>query len=208
MKHVITTAAATLTLTSHAAAAVIYSNDFESTTVGSEWDQSSLYTHAIEGQLLGKFGDETANLTLDTIGGQQYTVTFDLFVHGQWEGLGESNQDHFQVFADSTELLTAYIDYDYEGSTHTFIAPSVVYNENQGINQQYFFKDVTLDFTADDATTVLSFIGYVTKDTTEYWGLDNVRVTSFTPSDPIPSPGPIALLAVGCAAVLRRKARC
>ncbi|MCC6661774.1 MAG: hypothetical protein IT437_12910 [Phycisphaerales bacterium] len=199
-----------------ALAGLILQTDFETGTPGAPWtntvqiQQAAPFTRYMgrysmtDGVSLAFPPPETGGL----LPGQyyRYSVTFDLYAIDSWDGAGdggpELGPDRFMVSANGLMLMNETIATNI--LPQTMRAPDVgPSNMAYGVGNDAIYRNIELSF--DGAATEqidLRWHGQVMQGMAdESWGIDNVRVTY----EVVPAPGPIALLALGGALMVRRK---
>jgi RHS repeat-associated protein len=166
---------------------LVYSNDFE-TLVGPEWSLKQVESSAPAlSKFLGRFGNNTETLTLDTTPGETYKLNFDLYTIDSWDGnLG--GPDYFNVAIDGTQVFRNT--FSYTGTNQTFRAPERIANLGfQGAYPEDIYRGIPLTFTATGNTTKINFSGSGLQPLfDESWGIDNVRVNQLTGLSPAVAP--------------------
>lgn len=185
----------------HGAFTTIAANDFESGADAS-WSVTTTTTHATFSRFLGRFGPESIDLTLDTLEGADLRLTFDLYILDNWKG--DAGDHRFHVEANGLEIFNETLHSG--GGAQSFLGEAETEGTNLGFRGNFpdaIYRDVTLDFSAAAAQTVVRFgaTGISNSLNVASWGIDNVRVEQ-QPLIAIPSPGPGALASVGMALLL------
>lgn len=200
-----------LSFTGHAFAGVIYTNDFEGSTLGSEWSSGGLttsYNGSPATQYHGNFNlNGSTTLTLTGLAAHsQILLDFDLYLFNTWDGEGNSccGEDHFSLSGDvtfdetfSNHQLQSYAgvaDECYYGST----AVSCTTPNSQRTDIYRSLGPTGADtgflFNHSGSTLTITFSGPTTQ-TDEWWGIDNVTISTVGTS--VPEPAGIALLGLG-----------
>ncbi len=163
--------------------ALVYTEDFEG-TLGSEWSDTTRFDSSVATftRFSGRFSNIDApssqTLTLPTLAGADYTVTFDLYIIDSWDGNSSPGPDYFVVDIDGVESFR-----------HTFntFGDNQSYPEDPEFRQNYgwgtwadsIYRGVSISFTAADGDTPITFFSENLQGITdESWGIDNVRVIS------------------------------
>lgn len=214
-------AAATILAISSQAAALNYTNDFES-TIGAEWNvaTSSSFNSTT---ILGRFDNATAQLTLSGFNiGDSITLKFDFYALDSWDGnQGGVGPDRFQVKIDGVDKLdstfanvsgynqsypSAYLAGSFAAQTgatdvdaaHGGTLPNGYYG-----NSLYSFgvgSNAAMTAIATSSTVVFTWTGSNLQGVgDESWGIDNVSVNA------VPEPGTLVMLAFGALALMRRR---
>ncbi len=203
---------------------ILYENNFQGKTLGSEWSSNSVLTNGEDGEVFtrfnGRYTNEATVLTLDAIsasgglgggdnngggdggggGGSQYivyTLEFD-----SWDGDDTSyGPDTFEVLQGREVLFSETF-----ANTHTgqsFRQPDIG-PENLGFSPAWkdsVYRDisVTFEIPADAETFSLRFRGVGLQSMIdESWGIDNVTVSySVVPAPATLSAGGLMLLLGG-----------
>jgi hypothetical protein len=179
---------------SMAAAAIVYTNDFQG-TIGAEWSNTSTdTTPAAARRFLGQFSNQTVSLTLNSLPAHaEVTLEFDLFVIRSWDGsdLG-AGPDVFEVsLAGGSTLLAHHLQYAqrrYTGLSRHL--PGGSHPSNTGALETYTlgYLDVGspsdavyhLSFTLPHTASSVAFnfaVSGLAPISNESWGLDNVVVS-------------------------------
>lgn len=202
-------------------AVVIYENNFQS---GADVLWSNPITESTPTpypagprSFLGQFNSETVSLTLSGLSDHNYVeLNFDLYLIRSWDGSSAGTQfdygnDLFTVNVQGgPTLLSATfsngnpagqsfgsnaINPTFTGASETY-SLGYVFNDGMSINQvmdsvyhfSYLFNhsssDLSFDFTASGLQPIHD----------ESWGLDNVKVSIFTP---VPEPENVAMILAG-----------
>ncbi|MCA9310659.1 MAG: PKD domain-containing protein, partial [Phycisphaerales bacterium] len=163
---------------------LVYSEDFEG-TVGSEWSDTSRFDNSVPAtftRFSGRFSNIDApssqTLTLDTVAGVSYAVTFDLYIIDSWDGNAAPGPDYFIVDVNGGEVFR-----------HTFstFGGNQSYPEEPEFRANYgwaswadsIYRQVSVVFIASGASTTVTFRSENLQGLgDESWGIDNVRVLS------------------------------
>lgn len=197
---------AVVLFSAQAQAALIYFNDFEG-TVGSEWSTTTTSYDDDTTTFLGRFGNQTATLSLAGIGAHStVTVSFDLILWDSWDGDNTRWGRDFQgLNADNARI------YEYTFSSPGFSASSTNPDSSPDLTgyfggnpgwQDALYKNFNDGFSFDhvSSTLTLDFYGrHLQRLADESWGIDNVKV--YTDNDPSPVPEPTTLLLFGAGLV-------
>jgi hypothetical protein len=197
-----------------AVAAPVYSNDFEGSTVGSEWSRTTVSTtpggsHGAT-RFLGELGNGSVTLTLNSLQPHtDLTLTLDLFIIRTWDGNGEVgggvSRDAVMITGDDA-LLMDHTFSNVPGETQTFPTPdrsarnpaqtsatavnSLGYTFNGQAMDALYHLSLTFPHSADSVTfRFTSTQNEVIAN--ESWGIDNVAVNA---AGAIPVPLPSAAL--------------
>jgi RHS repeat-associated protein len=162
---------------------LIYSNDFEH-LVGSEWSSSQVENSALPlTKFLGRFGNETTTLTLDTKPGETYNINFDFYTIDSWDGSETvDGPDYFNVAIDGTQVF--HNTFSFFGTGQTFRPAERL--ENYGFApysnwKEGIYRSIPLTFIASSNFTKINFSGSGLQPVfDESWGIDNVRVSQIT----------------------------
>lgn len=217
-------ALAAVTLLTGASFAFGYSTDFES-PVGGEW--SSATTSIFNGStVLGRFGNETATLTLNGLNtGDIVTLNFDLLILDSWDGNVAPGPDIFKVQIDGVDVLNSTFanvsgyDQSYPNPTGSgsfarqtgaddvdAAAGGTLPNGYYGNSLYKFGGGLNPNFTAiaTGSTMTFSFTGSGLQGVgDESWAIDNVNVSAA----PVPEPATMLLLAAGAGGMLAARRR-
>lgn len=211
--------AAVLGMVGSLRADIIYSNNFETGTApGAEW---SVNAHFDSGtaftRFIGRYGTtDSVTLTLPRPPGDDegqgggggsyrlYNVTFDLYPIDSWDGSEPTyGPDAFQVYINN--VIAFNETFANQHTLQSFRPPTIGPAPlGFGSANDSIYRDISIDFTLDPAATQIKikFRSQLTQSfADESWGIDNVRVGFST----VPSPGSLALLALGGAIAARRK---
>jgi RHS repeat-associated protein len=163
---------------------LVYFNNFE-TTVGSEWSNTTIdntYPN-IFSRYLGRFSNDNTTLTLNTIPGQRYRLEFDFYAIDSWDGKGY-DYDEFNVFVDALQVFNETFHLSGSTTSQSFRPP-----DQKPVNQGYsswtdsIYRRIPLVFTASGTTTPIKFAdGGLQGLSDESWGIDNVRVWTYSAS--------------------------
>ena len=198
-----------------AAATQIYFNNFTS-GAGAEWTYttaSGVHQTTSGNQFLGQFADQTVSLTFAGRPAAEITVSFDLFIIGNWDGNATSptTADKWELKAAGgpTLLSTTFSNRNTPGQSYPDpYNPSQVVNNlkftggvyySSGISTpansdtDYTLYQLTYSFLFAGGDLVLQFSSDVTSPTQETFGLDNVIVDN----SPAAVPEPATLLLLG-----------
>ena len=193
-------------LSTSAWATLIYSHDFES-PVGHEWSTSRTSYDDDTTTFLGRFGNETATLSLADIGAHSnITVSFDLILWDSWDGENTRWGKDYQGLKADNSLV-----YEYTfarpnantSSTNPDTTPDLV--GKFGMTSWWedaLYKNFNNGFTFDHTGSglTLSFYGrHLQPLGDESWGIDNIIV--YTDNDATPVPEPATILLFGCGLV-------
>lgn len=217
-------ALAAVTLLTGASFAFDYSENFEN-TIGSEW--SSVTTSIFNGStVLGRFGNETATLTLNGLNtGDIVTLNFDLLILDSWDGNVAPGPDIFKVQIDGVDVLNSTFanvsgyDQSYPNPTGSgsfarqtgaddvdAAAGGTLPNGYYGNSLYKFGGGLNPNFTAiaSGSTMTFSFTGSGLQGVgDESWAIDNVSVSAA----PVPEPATMLLLAAGAGGMLAARRR-
>lgn len=204
-----------------ASQASTYFEDFQG-SVGSEWSSTSVTAAPADAnrKFLGPFSNDTVTLTLTGLNvGDTATICFDLYLLNSWDGnQGGVGPDYFRMAVDGTDLLNTTFanvtSYNQNYSAGNPLGgPSVAArtdaDEQDTLGYNFYGNSVykfggainsAFTATVTSSTMVISFQGYGLQGwTDEGWGIDNVCVEA------VPEPGTLAALALGGAALARRR---
>jgi hypothetical protein len=179
-----------------------YFDDFEG-TVGPEW--SPAVTDGSQPALttfLGRYNNTFVDLTLPAQNGNDYLLSFDLYIIDSWDG--SVHNDIFNVIIDDVSRFsetftnTAYGDPANFDDYQSFPEPL---NPRTDIAFEAYLDaiyHIDIPFTASGSTMTIRFqdLGLQPLND-ESWGIDNVAVT--------PEPTTIVLLGLGGLMLRRRK---
>lgn len=203
-------AAITCALGATAARASSYFTDFES-GVGLEWSSTTRSSTASFTNFLGRFANHRVNLTLDTIAGAEYRLTYDFFAIDSWDGISANwGHDYFNVHVNDEEFFRAAFSNGANQDWSQTVAgrpteggPGV----NLGFNGSWsdsIYRGMSVDFLATSSVTTISFFGQGLQGVNdESWGIDNVGVSMLS----VPAPGGAALAACLAFGVAGRRTR-
>ena len=192
------------------AAPIVFHQDFEkANTVGKEWSQRGISNT----QELGKFSNRMNNgeltLTVDTMNNQVYTLVFDLYVFGDWNG----NNGTFSVRAEGSELFRETFSNTGDFSAQTYAgAPDLFGDLGYAKSMDSAYRAITMEFDGRNPSTTLRFMAQGLGNMgSQSWAIDNVSVFQGVLSAAAPAvPGPATTLGLGLlggAAMLRRRRR-
>lgn len=192
------------------AAPIVFHQDFEkANTVGKEWSQRGISNT----QELGKFSNRMNNgeltLTVDTMNDQVYTLVFDLYVLGEWNGKNGT----FSVRAEGKELFRETFSNTGDFSTQTYKgAPDLYGDLGYSKSMDAAYRAITMEFDGRNPSTTLRFMAQGLGNMgSQSWAIDNVTVFQGVLSAAAPVvPGPATtagLGLLGAAAMLRRRRR-
>ncbi|MFN7382149.1 MAG: LamG-like jellyroll fold domain-containing protein [Dolichospermum sp.] len=168
-----------------------YFNDFETAT-GTEWsNQTRSITPVGERNFLGEFGNDTVSLTLNNQANTTVTLEFDLFILKTWDGSYGGGPDIFTLSIDGGQTLlnTTFSNVGneqaYPGTFGSATYPGRTGAvENNTLGYTYYGDSVyriSSTFQAPSSNLIINFAGSGLQDIgDESWGLDNVKVTTFT----------------------------
>ncbi|MBE9220315.1 LamG-like jellyroll fold domain-containing protein, partial [Dolichospermum flos-aquae] len=171
-----------------------YFNDFETAT-GTEWsNQTRSITPVGERNFLGEFGNDTVSLTLNNQANSTVTLEFDLFILKSWDGNNSPfGPDIFtlSIAGGQTLLNTTFSLYlgasnqAYPGTFGTVTYPARTGATENNTLGYYYGGDsvyrISSTFQAPSSNLKLNFAGSGLEGIdNESWGLDNVKVTTFT----------------------------
>ncbi|MFN7526267.1 MAG: Calx-beta domain-containing protein, partial [Dolichospermum sp.] len=168
-----------------------YFNDFETAT-GTEWsNQTRSITPVGERNFLGEFGNDTVSLTLNNQANTTVTLEFDLFILKTWDGSYGGGPDIFTLSIDGGQTLlnTTFSNVGneqaYPGTFGSATYPGRTGAvENKTLGYTYYGDSVyriSSTFQAPSSNLIINFAGSGLQDIgDESWGLDNVKVTTFT----------------------------
>jgi RHS repeat-associated protein len=168
---------------------LVYSNDFE-TLAGTEWSSNQLESSAPAlSKFLGRFGNDTETLTLDTTPGETYKLNFDFYTIDSWDG--NFGPDYFNVAIDGTQVFHNTFS-AFNSNDQTFRAPDRLQNFGFAPYSNWpegIYRGIPLTFTATGNTTKIDFSGSGLQTLfDESWGIDNVRVNQLTGLSPAVAP--------------------
>ncbi len=184
-----------------------YTADFQ-TGVGAEWSTTTRTTANTFTTFLGRFANHRVNLTVDTVAGADYELTFDLYIIDSWDGTSSRwGTDTFGVMADETTLLRETFTNGTGPATFTGTPTEGGPGVNLGFTSRWadsIYRGMTLGFTAADVSTVITFFGHGLQGISdESWGIDNVSIAQVS----VPAPGGAALAALAVLAAMGRESR-
>ncbi|MDB9535241.1 Calx-beta domain-containing protein, partial [Dolichospermum planctonicum CS-1226] len=168
-----------------------YFNDFE-TAAGTEWSNQTRSITPVGGRnFLGEFGNDTVSLTLNNQGNSTVTLEFDLFILKSWDGSYGAGPDIFtlSIAGGQTLLNTTFSNVGneqaYPGTFGSATYPGrtgAIENNTLGYWGGYdSVYRISSTFQAPSSNLKLNFAGSGLQDIgDESWGLDNVKVTTFT----------------------------
>jgi MYXO-CTERM domain-containing protein len=189
------------------AGVIVYEQDFENPgSIGNEWSNSATDQNDHFTRFSKRRTNETLTLTLDTMGGQAYSLVFDLYLIDSWDGGNPTwGQDRFSVKVDTALVFSELLD-NAMGSAHsTYRDPDEVGMFGFGkrdVDRDAIYRAIALDFVANGEVTQISFFGSgLQGKNDESWGIDNVSVAA------VPSPGVAAALALGALGAASRRRR-
>lgn len=148
---------------------------------------------------------DVASISLTTLPGTTYALSFDLIVIGSWDGNSGRgfSRDTFSITADGLSVFSST--YEANRASRNFITPDAS-GRLADLRRAPFirFDGLLTSFTAADGLTDLRFIVNTTgRD--EGVALDNIRITPIQ-AITIPSPaGGLALAGLGAAQLFRRR---
>jgi hypothetical protein len=192
-----------------AAAGVIVQTDFESGTPTTPWtsnvrlDQSPALT-----RFMGRYSEvEGIAVIFDApaspLGAGEhfrYTAQFDLYILDSWEG-DAGGPDRFLVSENMHVLMDETFSNGAAGQS--FRAPDVGPTQlGFGAAADSIYRNISLSFDGQAGEQIkIKWRGEVMQGLSdESWGIDNVKVTY----EVVPSPGPLALLALGGVLMAKR----
>lgn len=214
---------ALLALGAGANADTIYSHGFED-GLAPGFDTALVETSPIgDRKFLGRFGNDSATLTLTGMESGTYHLEFDFYGIGTWDGNELPGPDWFVVLQDTeVELLRTTFAIGSEDTrvglqmypgvgteSSLSLQPGRTFaTENDTLGYLYlglYPRDavwhVATDFIVEGPTTQLTFRGEGLQNLgDESWGIDNVNIARV-----VPAPGAAALLALGLGAAGRRR---
>jgi Ca2+-binding RTX toxin-like protein len=166
-----------------------YFNDFETAT-GTEWsNQTRSITPVGERNFLGEFGNDTVSLTLNNQANSTVTLEFDLFILKTWDGSYGVGPDIFTlgIAGGQTLLNTTFSNVGNE-QAYPGTFDNVRYPQRTGAiesNTLGYYGDsvyrISSTFQAPSNNLIINFAGSNLQEIgDESWGLDNVKVTTFT----------------------------
>jgi hypothetical protein len=138
--------------------------------------------------------------------GMPYLLLFDFYCLDSWDGYANDGPDRFMVFINTVSHLNTtfanqhqYQDYPQQPT----LGPEFL--GFTGGFRDSIYRDMAIPFDPGTATSLtVRFYGEVMQGMNdESWGIDNVRIYYA----PVPTPGSLALAAVGGAVLIRRKRR-
>ena len=174
---------------------VVFTDDFTTSLVSSEWSSSSLETSPSGQTYLGQFGNETLSFKLDDLPDHgSVKVQFDLYLVGDWNGAteGADGPSRWILDADGETLIDTTFSNGLGGQNYPDAYPGPVNAEYSGavaVDSLGYASDSTyrithifqrnesdLDFLHLNFTA--SGIGNsAAGDLNANWGLDNVQIT-------------------------------
>jgi len=202
------TASAILLIINSAQSTVIYSNDFEN-GVGSEWSSNRIEYDNDTSRFLGRFGNDTVNLSLNNIDPHStISVSFDLILWDSWDGENTTwGKDYQGLTADNMQVY----EYTFSNFSQTSqtnpdtpdLTGNFGFNHWQDALYQNFNDGFTFNHVAD--TLTLSFYGrHLQGLNDESWGIDNIKVYADNSGQtaPVPEPATMLLFATGLAGLV------
>lgn len=183
-------------------AQVVYSADFEAGAASAEWSDRTLSTSPRNARrFLGRFGEETVNLTLLNLPGHTaVTITFDLYVIQSWDGNDPTFGPDLWTLSVPGERTLVHTSFNtgagafqnYPGSFPATSYPGLtgaaerstlgyaVIQNSGGVGDSVYRFEIT--FAHSDSALVLAFAGSLNEIlSNESWGLDNVVVSVSSP---------------------------
>ena len=161
---------------------LIYSEDFEGAIGGPNagWSNISTANPTPTRTILGRFTNNTVNLTVDLPTHQCVRICFDLYVNDSWDGTDATfgGPDRFGFSIDGTTIWNeAYT------TTNAPVGGTIIEGPAQmwfNMNNPYWDDRVIqycVEIVHTDPTIVFSFFGSGLQGVNdESWGLDNVEV--------------------------------
>jgi len=207
-----------LCVTGAVAQTTIYYNDFESGVADNFTNGPVMDAPNGSTKILGDYGENAGStLNLSGIGGHTtVTLTLDLFIIHSWDGNTSPGPDYMRISADGTNLLHATFanvsgyQQSYSDATPLGGGPFGTMTDSDGYGllgfSDFYARDVLyrLSFTFAHTSSSLSLEFYgegLQHVTDESWAIDNVQVQA----DIVPEPATIAAMAIGLAALRRRR---
>ncbi len=195
----------------------VYSNDFDGNSVGSAaWSSTSISTDSHAGFVSTQYRGNytTAGSTTLTITGlaahTQMSLDFDLYLFWTWDGNGNigNGLDYFSLTDDIIfqKTFSNHQSQSYTGS------PDEVYGT--GATATHVYRDLGITGSDDGFTfahtgdTFTVTFGGPTTQSDEWWGIDNVKVTTNAGAgDPVPEPATMLLMGTGIAGLVGSRVR-
>ncbi len=197
-----------------------YFADFE-LGAGAEWSITTRTNSPSFTTFLGRFGNNRVDLTLDTLAGAEYRLTYDFFAIDSWDGPSSSwGGEYFNVLVNEETLFrSTFSNFGAQDWSQTVAgAPT---EGGPGVNLGFqnnwadsIYRGLGVDFLATGSITTISFLGQGLQGMNdESWGIDNVGVSLVRAPLPtvaslsIPAPGGAALAACVAFGAVGRRAR-
>lgn len=165
--------------------------DFEE-AIGNEWSTDRTYDFG-NNKILGIFNDRNrkypnaAILTIENIAPDTpVQLAFDLFFIGGWDSGGEL-ADRWTLTIKGGDTLIDMTSFDYAMKEGERVNPNSAHGQVDTGKRTLAYHTIDHEVTIRPeqipagGTLVLAFRGYLTGHGTEFWALDNVRLTVGTP---------------------------
>ncbi len=209
----ITLLACLLSFMGQVGATTIYTNDFQSVR-GSEWTSGLLSNSGSPlTRYLGDFalaGSTTLTLT-GLAAHTQISLGFDLYLFSTWDGNGTSccGLDYFSLAGDvnfaetftnhQTDSYPGVADECYLGMSQLgSCSPAGGSPSRTDVYRALGPTSSVSDFLVSHTSgTFQVTFGGPTTQSDEWWGIDNVKVSIFSPSNNVPEPTTLTLLGLG-----------
>lgn len=188
------------------AGVVVYEQDFETRSLGSEWSSSLLSFSDAFSSFAGRYTNDTLTLTLTGVeSGAPHTLVFDLYVIDGWNGAHPVFGG--QRFGVSIDGEAAFEHTFSNGGNRRAGAFAQTYPDDPTVEgalgfdrkrTDSIYRDVTIEMDGAGEAYVISFFGKGLRRVDEAsWGIDNVRVVApvFAAAS-IPAPGAVVCFGV------------
>ena len=161
---------------------LVYFEDFENGLIA-EWSSSQTEDDnpGIFTSFSGRFNNDSQTLTLPTVPGEVYSLTFDLYAIDSWDGSNAINAgpDYFIVEVDGTEAFNEPIANNSTADLYSFRLPDET--GSFGFNPDHsdaIYRDISITFQASGETTEIRFLDDLVSQglEDESWGIDNVEI--------------------------------
>lgn len=187
------------------AGVIVHSQDFENAAaVGPEWSSAATEHAGYFSRFSQRRTNQTLSLTFDTVGGQLYSLMFDLYLFDSWDGgSAQWGQDRFNVKVDGALAFSELLDNSAGSPYQTFRDADEIGQfafGNRDVDRDSIYRGIVLEFVAGGPTTKISFYGSGLQDKSdESWAIDNVVIQS------VPVPATTAVLGAGVLLATRRR---